>query len=223
MRVAYVVEPAGREPVTFTVDTARPASGRALPIVAPAWTSLEAGRCDGCALPADATHCPAALDLVPLVEALRDLASVERATVRARLPDREVTKETDLQEAVRSFVGLVLASSGCPALRRMKPLAELHQPFASFEETLFRAVSLHLVRAWFAHQDGQAPDLELAALRAHYEEVARINTSLAQRIRALGRGDAGVNGLIQLFSIGVLVSDELEQQLAVLRELVHAT
>lgn len=222
MHVQYVAQPADRPAVTLTVDTERTAGAASLPVLPP-WTALDTHTCGGCPLRADptATHCPAAADLVPIVDALRDLKSFERAEVTVTLPGKVVRRETDLQELVRSVVGLVLATSGCPVLRRMKPLAAFHQPFASFEETLFRAVSLHLVRAWFDRRDGKPADLDLADLRAHYEDVARVNQGLAKRIRSLGSGDAGVNGLIQLFSMSVCVSDELDGSLAGLRAWVH--
>jgi hypothetical protein len=219
MRVDYTAQPAGRPPVTFTVDTDRAApgrGGRALPV----WTELSTHRCEGCALGDGETHCPAAADLVPVVEALRDLRSIERTDVTVTIAGREVRRETDLQELVRSVVGVLLASSACPTLRTMKPLADLHQPFATFEETLFRAVALHLVRAWFDRADGKEADFDLDGLRAHYESMGRINQGLARRIRSLGDGDAGVNGLIQLFSLSMCMSDELDTQLGALRTLV---
>lgn len=224
MRVVYVAQPAGRSSVTFTVDTERAASGRALTgtRALPVWTELNTHRCDGCRLPPSETHCPAAADLVPVVDALRDLLSIERTEVSVSVAGREVRRETDLQELVRSVVGLVLASSACPTLRTMKPLAEMHQPFATFEETLFRAVALHLVRAWFDRADGKPGDFDLEGLRRHYEDMGRINQGLARRIRSLGAGDAGVNGLIQLFSMSMCMSDELEGQLGALRTLVAA-
>jgi hypothetical protein len=225
MRVDYTAQPAGRSPVTFTVDTDRGAStasgrgaraSRALPV----WTELSTHKCDGCPLGADETHCPAAADLVPVVDALRDLRSIERTEVTVTVAGREIRRHTDLQELVRSVVGVLLASSACPTLRTMKPLADLHQPFATFEETLFRAVALHLVRAWFDRKDGKDADFDLDGLRAHYESMGRINQGLAKRIRSLGSGDAGVNGLIQLFSMSMCMSDELDTQLGALRTLV---
>lgn len=218
MQVEYVAHPTGRPPVAFSVNTERSAAGRGEKRGLPVWTELDSHKCDGCAH--TGSHCPAAVDLLPVVDALRDLKSIERTVVHVKFAGREVRRETDLQELVRSVVGLVLATSSCPALRQMKPLARLHQPFATFEETLFRAVSLHLVRAWFDHVDGKTADFDLAGLRHHYEDMGRINQGLARRIRSLGSGDAGVNGLIQLFSMSMCVSDELDGPLAALRAIV---
>lgn len=218
MQVEYVAHPTGRPPVAFSVNTERSAPSRGAKGGLPVWTELDTHKCDGCAH--TGSHCPAAVDLLPVVDALRDLKSIERTVVHVRFAGREVRRETDLQELVRSVVGLVLATSSCPTLRKMKPLASLHQPFATFEETLFRAVSLHLVRAWFDHVDGKEADFALAGLRRHYDDMGRINQGLARRIRSLGKGDAGVNGLIQLFSMSMCVSDELEGRLDALRALV---
>ena len=214
--IEYLVQPAAGTALSFVVDVDRPPRRGALPV----WTEMGQHRCEGC--PVDASHCPAAADLAPVVDALKDVLSVDRVAVTVRWGGRELRKETDSQELVQSLVGLILASSACPTLRRMKPLAALHQPFASFEETLFRAVGLHLIRAFFDNTDGRAADFALEDLRCHYDNVARVNRGLANRVRSLGAGDAGVNGLIKLFSIGVLVSDELEDRLEGLRALVAA-
>lgn len=212
--IEYVVQAAGRDALTFAVDVDRPPRRGALPV----WTELAQSRCEGC--PLEASHCPAAADLAPVIDALKDVFSVERVVVTVRWSGRELRKETDSQELVRSLVGLILASSACPILSRMKPLAALHQPFASFDETLFRAVGLHLIRAFLDKTDGRDADFALDDLRRHYDDVARVNRGLAKRVRSLGAGDAGVNGLINLFSMGMLVSDQLEDRLEGLRALV---
>lgn len=161
MRVDYVAQPSGRSPVTFTIDTDRAASGRGTHTSAtglPVWTELTTHKCEGCALGPEATHCPAAADLLPVVDALRDLRSIERTEVTVTIAGREVRRETDLQELVRSVVGVVLASSACPTLRTMKPLADLHQPFATFEET-----QLGALRTLVAAGAASAPDTHAAA------------------------------------------------------------
>lgn len=48
MRVLFVAQPAGRPPVTFTVDADRTASGRGAKGL-PIWTELGTHKCDGCA------------------------------------------------------------------------------------------------------------------------------------------------------------------------------
>jgi hypothetical protein len=202
----------------FQVDLDRPPArtSRALPV----WTELSANRCDGCPLGPDSTHCPAAVDLVQVAEAVRDVASIERVDVAVTMHGREVRRQTDSQELVRSLVGLVLSTSACPILRELKPLAHMHAPFATFEETLFRSVALYLVRAWFDQHDGKNGDFALEGMRALYGRLAVLNRALAARLRSVAVRDAGLNGLVQLFTVGLLVSDEIEHRLEALRPLV---
>ena len=37
-----------------------------------------------------------------------------------------------------------MALSGCPVLEQLKPMARFHLPFASVEETIYRAASMYL-------------------------------------------------------------------------------
>ncbi len=205
----------------FVVDVERGSAappGSGLPV----WTELSNHPCPGCPLEATRhTHCPAAVDLAPLVEAFSGMASYERVDVRVVTEERMVQKSTDLQELLRSLVGLLMSTSGCPVLARFKPMGRTHLPFSTLQETLFRAVAVHLLRAHFAREDGAEPDLDLGALRAFYADLAVINRELAARLRAAGPGDAHMNAIVQLFTLGVLVSDELDCQVGALRELVR--
>ena len=56
-------------------------------------------------------------------------------------------------------------------------------------------VSPHLVRAFFGRADGRAPGFALEGLRAH-DDVTRVYPGLAERMRSLGAGDAGVRALV---------------------------
>jgi hypothetical protein len=192
----------------------------------PAWTELSRDRCPSCPLGDDQTHCPAAVDLVPIASALGELRSVDRAHVTVTMGDRQVLKETDTQELGRSLIGLVLSTSACPVLRALKPLAHHHAPFATFEETLFRVVGLQLVRTLLdathperGHEGGEVKTA-VAALTDLYSRLEHVNRSLAVRLRHACERDAGPNAVIQLFSVGLLVADELDGQLDVLRAFV---
>ena len=197
----------------FDVDVDRPATHKrgALPV----WTALDENRCPNCPLPStEGAACPAAADLVPVVERFSRLSSITRADVRITTDEREVRKETDAQTALSALMGLIMATSGCPILRRLKPLAVMHLPFATPTETIYRTVAAHLVHAML---EGKPADIE--ELRRFYDDVDTLNHAFIDRLRAAAQKDASLNALVVLQAGGSLVSFSLEDGLKRLRSL----
>ena len=116
----------------------------------PRWTRLENNRCSNCPLnPAQYSHCPAAVDLHRVIEDFRGLPAFKKVSVQVRTPEREYIKHAGLEEGLRALLGVIMATSACPLLGRLKPMAQQHLPFASNQEFILRAVSLYLMRQYF--------------------------------------------------------------------------
>jgi hypothetical protein len=76
----------------FDVEFDRPSASGYLP----EWTRLESDPCPHCPLPkAPGAHCPAAADLVPLVEKFSALSSIDRVDVHVVTLQYEARKRTD--------------------------------------------------------------------------------------------------------------------------------
>lgn len=200
----------------FEVDPDRPA---AVPgDDAPAWAAMSFCRCPHCPLSErDHPACPAALDLVEIVDAFADDLSIDHVQARVISGQREYLGRGDLQGVLRSLVGLVMASSACPILARLKGPARFHLPFSDRGETLFRVAGAYLIQQYFVSRDGGEPDQTLDGLRAIYDDIAQLNVAFAMRLRAAVRRDANVNALAALFSLGSLVSFSLDEDLQELR------
>lgn len=203
----------------FTVDPRRK-----LPLVeesrAPEWTRLEYHRCDDC--PLDATEherCPAAVDASDILERFKSVLSYAQADVSVRTNERTFTRRIDVQTALHSLLGLVMATSGCPILSTLRPLAHHHLPFATKEETVFRAAGAYLLRQYFVASGGGEPDMKLDGLKKLYQDLQEVNRSFTERIRAAAVKDANLNAVVLLFSLSVLVSFTLDDDLAQIREL----
>ena len=182
--------------------------------VSPApWTALTTHQCPNCPL-RDTPTCPAAADLAPVVDALGDLASVQRLDVVVIQAQRETRQTVTGEAAARAIIGLMMATSDCPVLSKLRPLAMLHLPFATPQEATFRFAAAHLLRQFF---DGQALDLE--ELRNQMDDLHVVNAAFAARLKAACSKDAIPNALTALFSLSMIVSDEAEMGLSGLREL----
>lgn len=202
----------------FEVDPDRPQTADG-----PDWTELEYFQCANCPLsPAESPRCPPAADLVAIVSAFNDADSTDRAEVRVVTPQREYARTCDLQTALRSLIGVVMATSACPILGRLRGMARFHLPFADRAETVSRVVSAYLIKQYFAALDGDTPDMALAGLRQLYEELKEVNMAFAGRLRAPAARDANINAVASLSGLTHLVSYSLDDDLLELRRVFGA-
>ncbi|PZN32225.1 MAG: hypothetical protein DIU71_08070 [Proteobacteria bacterium] len=208
--------PDGREKVfalELDADTAElatpPAEG------APAWTELAFHQCASCPLAAAAvTHCPAALHLAAVIDGFADLVSYDQVRVTVETEDRAVSATLSAQQALASFMGLLMASSGCPRTAVFRPMARFHLPFSTETETAYRVASMYLLAQHFAARDGGTPDIELASLERVYRGMHAVNRAMAQRLRAASRQDAIVNAIVLLDVNSSLVPAAIHELLA---------
>ena len=192
----------------FEVDVERAAAHP--PAALPLWAALDFHRCMGCPLGGSGSPaCPAAVDLIPIVEAFADTASTELVEVEVRSPQRSYQRRCDVQTALRSLIGLVMGSSGCPEFAHLRAMARSHLPFASRTETAWRLVATWLLAQHFEH--GGPPDLD--ALRRRYARIRDVNVAFAGRIRAASRQDASANAIAALSSLSSLVSFSLDDDM----------
>jgi len=186
----------------------------------PHWAALSFNRCPNCRLRGDDGGCPPAVDLIDIVEQFSDTASTERVEVRVVGPNREYSRSCDVQTALRSLIGLVMASSACPSLSRLSAMARHHLPFSDRVETAQRAASSYLLQQYFHAQDGLSPDLALVGLRELYLELQEVNAYFARRLRAAAQQDASVNAIAALSSLANLITFSLDDDLEELRRLI---
>jgi len=207
----------------FEIDLDRTAHQPGVTQASPnAWTKLETHQCSNCPLDVS-THpyCPAALDTELITEKFKDIMSIERVDVVVTTKNRTYAKNCDLQTALRSLFGLVMASGGCPILARMKPLAHFHLPFATLEETVHRLVGTYLIKQRLFHRDGTAePDWDLKGIKDLYEQLRTVNVHFMNRIRDASREDANFNALHILVSSSSLIGDCLDETLGAIGAMV---
>ena len=149
--------------------------------------------------------------------AFGDVFSHHEVDVEVRTIERTYVKRTDVQTALRSLMGLCLATGGCPVLSRMKGPARLHMPLATVEETLFRMVGAYLIGQYITVCEGGRPDWDLNGLIRFYAELQDVNSSIKCRLDAAAEKDANINAVVLLMGISMLVSFSLEQQLIELK------
>ena len=171
----------------------------------PDWTKLDFHKCRTCPLdPVRHAHCPVAANIADFVEFLRDIKSFETVDVRVESQQRVYIKRTTMQVAASALLGLLMATSGCPVLDRLRPMAELHLPFSGPEETVFRLVTMYLAAQYFRRKNGEEADPGLEGLTRFLDEIQRVNTDFVGRLRAIRIEDASLNALDTLNTMGML-------------------
>lgn len=188
---------------------------------APHWTRLDHQRCTNCPLSRDEySHCPAAVDLHQVIEDFQGLPAIRKAQVRVRTPEREYNKLVGLDEGLRALLGVIMATSACPVLGRLKPMAQQHLPFASNQEFVLRAVSLYLSRQYFNLREGRHADWELRGLVRSFQQLQLVNQAFWQRIHDTCQGDSNLKAFLAFFSMATSLTYSLETQLQKIRPLV---
>lgn len=203
----------------FTIDPERPFDSVQDQSAQSSWTQLARHRCPHCPLdPSQANHCPPALDSAAIVTTFHSVLSYEVATVEVITPERTYVSRCDLQTALRALLGLVMATSACPILARLKGLARLHLPFASLEETLLRTAGAYLLKQYLVFKQGGAPDWELKGLDAYYQDLQLLNQHFKKRLDEFSQLDANLNAIGALINVSMGVSMSIEDRLAILEE-----
>ena len=189
----------------------------------PAWTLLESHRCSICPLDGNnVSHCPIAVNLIEVVEAFEDRFAYEETSVTVTTEERTFLNKTTLQMGLSSLTGIIMATSGCPVMERLKPMVRFHLPFATLEETSFRMTSLFLVAQYFRAKNGLTADEGLGGLEAMYAEVKEVNRCFANRLLEATTKDASVNALVNLDCLAEMIPFVIEDMLQELEPYFHA-
>ncbi len=187
-----------------------------IPEELPKWTNLDFHQCPNCQLTIQTRpNCPVASHLVNIMRICKGLLSYDQIQVDIITPERIVYRETTAQKGFSSLMGLIMATSGCPHLSYLKPMARFHLPFASAEETVYRATSMYLLAQYFLQRQGEIADLELNGLAKIYHDIQRINEAMAGRLRAISDKDSALNALtlLDIFAktLPFAIEDSLEE------------
>ena len=181
----------------------------------PDWTRLQVHQCEVCPFtPGDHPHCPVAVNLVDLIEFLKDLVSHEEVDVRVESRERSYFAHTTLQRVAGSLMGIYMVTSDCPILDKMRPMVETHLPFSTWQETVYRVMSMYLLAQYFRMVNGLAPNWNLHGLVDYYAQVQQVNVSFSDRLRAIPTltGDASLNAVCMLASNATMASITIEEE-----------
>lgn len=183
----------------------------------PAWTRLTEHQCPHCPLSADNhPHCPLASAISRVVTNFHDTLSYTPVDVEVVTAERTISTSTTAQRGVSSLIGIIGPASGCPHTAYFKPMARFHLPFATEQETIYRATSMFLLAHFF---QSNTDDDWLEKSKHIYENMGILNNAFAQRLRTVSGKDAPINALVilDLFAkvMPYIIEDRLEELMKV--------
>jgi hypothetical protein len=180
----------------------------------PEWTKLEFHKCPNCPLdPAKDPRCPAAVSLVDVIEFFKECLSTEVADITIYSEQREFHAKKSLQTTLSSLMGLHMATSGCPVLGQLRPMAYIHIPFCTLKETMFRAISMYLLAQFLRRRSGKPVDWDLNDLRKLYEGVNEVNRAFSKRLMSINPADASLNAVANLDCFASFTSHSIEKNM----------
>jgi len=179
----------------------------------PSWTKLSCQKCPNCPLDeSQYPYCPAATGIAEAIESLSETLAIEEADVTVKTAERDFKKRTSVAEGLSSMISLVMVSSGCPVLSKLKPLVRNYLPFETPEEQIYRSLGMYLLHQKFSTKSKDNPDWTLNNLTKFFEEINITNESFCSRLREITIEKDSLNILTKLdcFTkyIGFKVSEE---------------
>jgi hypothetical protein len=178
------------------------------------WTRLEFEQCRCCPLTPDVhPWCPIALNIMELVHSFKDLFSYHDCSVTCEAAERSYTKKTSVMEGLSAIFGVIMATSDCPVMEFLKPMARFHLPFSTIEETTVRTASMYLLAQYFRYKDQPGMKFDFKILENHYAKVQQVNEGLLKRITGVNSEDADKNAIITLHSLSQFLSMEIDYSL----------
>lgn len=144
-----------------------------------------------------------AVNLVGVFEQFKNVTSYdEEAYITIESSDRTYSKKAAVQHGLISLLGILMATSGCPVMDKLRPMARTHLPFSSMRETLFRVISMCITSQHFRRRRGLESDFELNGLMEIYQDVERVNHGMSERMKEMYGADANINALVILNCLG---------------------
>lgn len=185
------------------------------PAETPEWVRLQYQQCRECPLQPDHNaHCPIAVNIMELVESFKSVFSYHDCTVVCETAERTYSKKTSVMEGLSAIFGVIMATSDCPVMEFLKPMARFHLPFATIEETTMRTASMYLLAQYFKYKDQPGIKFDLSKLENHYRKVQMVNEGLLARINSVSSEDADKNAIVTLHSLSQFLSMEIDYSLS---------
>jgi hypothetical protein len=176
----------------------------------PDWARLGNEKCSHCPLSEDRhPYCPIACNLAGIIHEFARKISFTEADISIETNERQYSRRAPLQQGISSLIGIVMVTSGCPHMDKLRPMVYTHLPFATSRETTYRAISMYLLAQYFRRKEGLAPDWDMKGLVDIYSAVRQVNIDFLQRLKTMRIEDANLNAIVKLDCFAITASSSI--------------
>lgn len=180
----------------------------------PEWTKLNRCKCPNCTLNERKNKfCPIAVNLEDIIDYFSIFVSSEPVEVIVTANERTYLKKVTLEQGVSSLIGIYMVTSGCPVMEKLKPMVRFHLPFATMEETMYRAISMFLVSQYFSYRHGGKAEWDLKNLTEAYENVKIVNKSFLKRLQTIDTKDSNLKAVVVLDYFAKIVNFSIDSKM----------
>jgi len=173
----------------------------------PGWCKLDYLKCKNCSKQEDGIdYCPPAVNSIDLIELFKDVRSYDIVDVIVETTERKYFKnKTTIQRTLGSLFGIIMVSSGCKELDKLRPMVRFHLPFATIEETVYRTTSMYQLAQYLRSKRGLEPDLDMKVLLSIYQKIHEINVNFVRRLQKATEMDANLNAVAILDTFSQMI------------------
>lgn len=182
-------------------------------VIPPEWARLKNFRCSHCPLSQNNFEfCPLASSLASVINDFSEYYSFDNVELTISTEEREFRKNTSLQDGVRSMLGIIMVTCGCPVMGKLKPMARFHLPFSTLEETQFRYFSTYILAQYFVEKNGGTPDWKMEKLKYILEDIRTLNINVSRKIAELEVNDTTINSVVILNNFTDYIGLNLDEE-----------
>lgn len=126
--------------------------------------------------------CPIAFHLDRVIKLFDGVPSYEQVTVYVDTKERTYSKQTSLQAGAGSLIGIIMTTSGCHVLDKLRPMVYFHLPFATLEETEYRTFSMFLFAQFLRQKNGLSADWQMSYSAVYTMILYRLIKTLLRKL-----------------------------------------
>lgn len=184
----------------------------------PNWTKFDYWPCDECVEQSKKSdYCPVAANIAEIADKFTNCNSYDVVDVRVEGPDRTYLKNgISLQRALSSLIGIIIISSRCQDLHKLRPLVRFHLPFETVDETIYRAASMYYLAQYFRNQRNKEPKWDIEELKELYDRFILLTDNLSRRLQVEARKDATFSAVGLTAQIAPLITEKRIKELEIL-------
>jgi hypothetical protein len=159
--------------------------------------------------------CPVAKNLAPVLHHFSSTVSYDLVDMVVETNERTYTKDQfPIQRSLSALMGIIMVTSGCPYLDKLRPMVQHHLPFASVEETIDKASCMYLKAQYFRYQRGGQPDWSIKGLVKIYDDINQVNIDMVKRLQTASTQDASLNAIVVLSCFAQMVPLSIDTALS---------